>query len=236
MDGPSSTPSPVWLPICTSLPGTAHRHRGTPFQDASAIKRLGASGEIVLLALSDGAGSASHADVGAQTVVRHWLESFTGLLQYCPNPATVLAENAATTLHTLLANIRNSAESDALAFEVSPSNFSHSGKITFQHYDDFDGKPLPELRTRIKVNLRTLLVEVFDHSEGPRIQLLYFKERFVGKTHPGRSGMEKFSSKLRKLGLNESTIGLGPDKETLIRILAAAGLDEKLRSKRQSSR
>jgi hypothetical protein len=81
-----------------------------------------------------------------------------------------------------------------------------------------------------------LLVEVFDHSEGPRIQLLYFKERFVGKTHPGRSGMEKFSSKLRKLGLNESTIGLGPDKETLIRTLAAAGLDEKLRSKRHSSR
>ena len=29
----------------------------------------------------------------------------------------------------------------------------HSGKITFQHYDDFDGKPLPELQTRIKVNL-----------------------------------------------------------------------------------
>ena len=55
-----------------------------------------------------------------------------------------------------------------------------SGKITFQHYDDFDGKPLPELQTRIKVNLRNLFVEVFDHSKGPRTQLLYFKERFVG--------------------------------------------------------
>lgn len=57
----------------------------------------------------------------------------------------------------------------------------HSGKVTFQHYDDFDGKPLPELRTRIKVNLRNLFVEVFDHLIGPKIQLLYFKERFVGK-------------------------------------------------------
>ena len=44
----------------------------------------------------------------------------------------------------------------------------HSGKITFQHYDDFDGKPLPELQTRIKVNLRNLFVEVFDHSTGPK--------------------------------------------------------------------
>ena len=61
----------------------------------------------------------------------------------------------------------------------------HSGKITFQHYDDFDGKPLPELQTRIKVNLRNLFVEVFDHSKGPRIQLLYFKERFVGTNVSG---------------------------------------------------
>jgi DNA phosphorothioation-associated putative methyltransferase len=86
----------------------------------------------------------------------------------------------------------------------------HSGKITFQHYDDFDGKPLPELRTRIKVNLRNLFVEVFDHSKAPRIQLLYFKERFVAQTHPGRPAMEKFSAKLRKLGLDQATIASVP--------------------------
>ena len=104
----------------------------------------------------------------------------------------------------------------------------HSGKITFQHYDDFDGKPLPELQTRIKVNLRNLFVEVFDHSKGPKIQLLYFKERFAGKEYPGRSMMEKFSVKLRKIGLDEATIGLGPDKQTLLAALAEAGLNENL--------
>lgn len=111
----------------------------------------------------------------------------------------------------------------------------HSGKITFQHYDDFDGKPLPELQTRIKVNLRNLFVEVFDHSKGPRIQLLYFKERFVGRTHSGRPAMEKFSVKLRKLGLDESTIGLGPDKESFRALLATASLNENLNPTRKQS-
>ncbi len=109
----------------------------------------------------------------------------------------------------------------------------HSGKITFQHYDNFDGKPLPELQTRIKVNLRNLFVEVFDHSQGPRIQLLYFKERIVGRKYPGRSAMEKFSARLRKLGLDPATIGLGPDKQTLLATISAAGLNEQLNPKRK---
>jgi DNA phosphorothioation-associated putative methyltransferase len=110
----------------------------------------------------------------------------------------------------------------------------HSGKITFQHYDDFDGKPLPELQTRIKVNLRNLFVEVFDHAKGPRIQLLYFKERFVGQTYAGRPAMEKFSAKLSKLGLDEATIGLGPDKDSFLSLLAKAGLNENLNPMRKA--
>ena len=38
-----------------------------------------------------------------------------------------------------------------------------SGKATFLVYDDFEGKALPELHHRIKVNLRTRWVQVFDH-------------------------------------------------------------------------
>lgn len=111
----------------------------------------------------------------------------------------------------------------------------HSGKVTFQHYDDFDEKPLPELQTRIKVNLRNLFVEVFDHSKGPKIQLLYFKERFVGKEYPGRAAIEKFSAKLRKLGLDEASIGYGPDKATWLAALVAAGYSENLNQVRKAS-
>jgi DNA phosphorothioation-associated putative methyltransferase len=108
----------------------------------------------------------------------------------------------------------------------------HSGKITFQHYDNFDGKPLPELQMRIKVNLRNFFVEVFDHSKGPKIQLLYFKERFVGRVHPGRSAMERFSTKLRKLGLDEATVRLGPDKETFQKLANNAKIQIQLSPKR----
>jgi hypothetical protein len=79
-----------------------------------------------------------------------------------------------------------------------------SGKVTFLVYDDFEGKALPELRYRIKVNLRTRWVQVFDHSQDG--QLLYFKERFLGANHPGRAEMEALSAKMRKLGFDEGTL------------------------------
>ena len=106
----------------------------------------------------------------------------------------------------------------------------HSRKVTFQHYDDFEGKPLPELQIRIKVNLRNLFVEVFDHSTGPKIQLLYFKERFITEAHPDRPSMEKFSNKLRRLGFDEDTIGYGPDKDNLLALADAKGVKLSLKS------
>jgi hypothetical protein len=124
MDGQPLTPNPVWLPFCTSLTGTAHQSRGIPCQDASAMRRVGPSGEIVLLALSDGAGSASHADLGAQTVVSHWMDAFTALFHHCAEPSVALDECVASTLPVMLAGIRRAVERDALAFEVSPSDFS----------------------------------------------------------------------------------------------------------------
>ena len=52
----------------------------------------------------------------------------------------------------------NPEEADLIKIHV------RSGKLTFLHYDDFDGKPEPILLTRIKINLRNQFVQVFDHS------------------------------------------------------------------------
>jgi DNA phosphorothioation-associated putative methyltransferase len=105
-----------------------------------------------------------------------------------------------------------------------------SGKATFLVYDDFEGKPLPELRQRIKVNLRTRWVQVFDHTE--ERQLLYFKERFVSANHSGRAAMDAFSAKLRKLGFDPTTIGRGPLRAEFEAILASKGLNEGLNPRR----
>ena len=109
---------------------------------------------------------------------------------------------------------------------------THSRKLTFQYYDDFEGKDLPELTTRIKIDLKRCFVNVFDHSEGSRRQLLFFKERFLPKGCRGRKKMENFSAKLRKLGLNEENIGYGPDKEAFYGVLEPNGLKPNLNSQK----
>ncbi len=89
----------------------------------------------------------------------------------------------------------------------------NSRKLTFHYYKDFDKAPLPELLTRIKIDLKRLFVSVIDHTTGPEHQLLFFKERFLAKDQLDRPKMDRFSAKLRKLGLREETIGFGPSKE-----------------------
>jgi DNA phosphorothioation-associated putative methyltransferase len=89
----------------------------------------------------------------------------------------------------------------------------HSRKLTFHYYRDFDLSPLPELLTRIKIDLKRLFVTVIDHTNGAEHQLLFFKERFLPKDHPECQKMNRFRAKLRKLGLHEETIGYGPSKE-----------------------
>jgi DNA phosphorothioation-associated putative methyltransferase len=104
-----------------------------------------------------------------------------------------------------------------------------SGKVTFLVYDDFESKPLPELRQRIKVNLRTRWVQVFDHSADG--QLLYFKERFVSTRDPARALMDKFSAKLRKLGVSESD-GIWPNRRDFLLLIERHGLNESLNQRR----
>jgi hypothetical protein len=104
-----------------------------------------------------------------------------------------------------------------------------SGKVTFLVYDAFDTKPLPELQRRIKVNLRTQFVQVFDHSGSG--QLLYFKERYVASDYQGIEGFKAFSAKLVKLGIGLNT-DTGPSKDELAKLLHAYGLNENLNKRR----
>lgn len=103
-----------------------------------------------------------------------------------------------------------------------------SGKLTLLNYDDFEGKNLPELQLRTKIDMRRLFVNVFDYRREEKIQILFFRERFVGPDHPGRPKMETFSKKLRKHGFSEDKLGSNdrnvPTKEQLSAALDQLGL------------
>lgn len=98
-----------------------------------------------------------------------------------------------------------------------------SGKLTLQTYKGFDRLNLPEMQSRIKIDLRRLFIRVFDAEEG-KTQLLYFKERLISADSPLRAKAERFSRKLERLGLNEEQVGrFGPTKEQLTRALNQMG-------------
>lgn len=110
-----------------------------------------------------------------------------------------------------------------------------SKKVSFQYYHDFDGEPLPELKARTKIDLLHRSVRYYDHTRGRHHQLLFFKERFLPSDYPGRKQMERFSSRLRKLGLHEDTIGHGPSKEEFHLALEQCGLTKGLARKPSST-
>jgi DNA phosphorothioation-associated putative methyltransferase len=68
----------------------------------------------------------------------------------------------------------NPEEADLIKIHV------RSGKLTFLQYDNFDRKRHPILQTRIKINLRTQFVQVFDHSADK--QSLMNKQQFTEAT------------------------------------------------------
>jgi hypothetical protein len=66
-----------WQVVGAAVQGLSHQKQGLPCQDA--LKYLCLPGGILLMALADGAGSAKHAELGAQTAV----EASVGWLVTC---------------------------------------------------------------------------------------------------------------------------------------------------------
>ena len=121
----SSPPSSSrWLTFCACIKGSAHLENGLPCQDAGRLAVLGEHGDTVLLALSDGAGSAAYAERGAQIVVQQWMEHFQTLLQDHPDPAGVLTDCDATDIGLILRRIREAVASEASVLGVEPVEFS----------------------------------------------------------------------------------------------------------------
>lgn len=91
-------------------------------------------------------------------------------------------------------------------------------KISFYNYDDFTNKNLPELHSRIKIDLAKQQMNFYNHRSNKNQQLLFFKEQYVLESHPGYQEWKSFSDTLKENGIND--IGeYGPSKQELAKIL-----------------
>lgn len=74
-----TTQPPAWLVVGAAVQGVSHRRAGLPCQDAQGYRLL--PDGTLLIALSDGAGSARFSDQGAQRAVESGLNALSRLLE-----------------------------------------------------------------------------------------------------------------------------------------------------------
>ncbi|TMQ20801.1 MAG: DNA phosphorothioation-associated putative methyltransferase [Deltaproteobacteria bacterium] len=99
-----------------------------------------------------------------------------------------------------------------------------SGKVSILLYDDFEGKPLPRLIERVKINLRRQQIDFFEYGTGNNDeQLLYLKSRFIKVGFPFYEEQVEFDRTLTALG-EFSFEGFGPSHEAFMAGLARAGV------------
>jgi DNA phosphorothioation-associated putative methyltransferase len=104
-----------------------------------------------------------------------------------------------------------------------------SGKLTLLELDDFDTSPIPRLRRRIKVNVRTQDYEIFEYGtqEFPK-PMLYRKSRYLHEDYPSYAEQLAFDEALESTGvLAESQFGPSAEKleeELEARRLAIRGM------------
>ncbi len=100
-----------------------------------------------------------------------------------------------------------------------------SGKLSLMSYDDFEGKAIPELIERVKINLRRQQIDFFEYgtTETPT-QPLYLKSRLIRSGFPFYEEQVAFDQALAAVdGLDLS--GFGPSGDVLEAALAASNLE-----------
>jgi DNA phosphorothioation-associated putative methyltransferase len=87
-----------------------------------------------------------------------------------------------------------------------------SGKVSLMRYDDFEGKPLPLLFERMKINLRNQEIDFFKYGGKYKFQTLYFKSIYLNEDFSNYKKQSSFDSRLSKFSWLDSS-GFGPTLE-----------------------
>jgi DNA phosphorothioation-associated putative methyltransferase len=98
-----------------------------------------------------------------------------------------------------------------------------SGKVSLMKYDNFEGKPVPEMLQRVKINLRDQEIDVFNYSGLYVPHPLYFKSKLIRKDFRNYAAQVDFDKKLANLGCLDFS-GFGPPRDELYTALSHLGL------------
>lgn len=113
-----------WHHTALSVRGTSHAASGAPCQDASQCLGEGLSRDTVILVLSDGAGSAVHAEQGARIVTSCWTEYFRCRFVPGADASALLEDCSEQDALAVLENIRHAIALQALANGAAPEDFA----------------------------------------------------------------------------------------------------------------
>ena len=113
-----------WFYAGASVRGSSHEVNGSICQDIIHVEALGPERDILIIAISDGAGSASHADEGAKIVVEEWVAFSKNLIANNPQPATVISDIDRKDIENLMLAIQARVTESSTRHQVNPSEYS----------------------------------------------------------------------------------------------------------------
>ena len=76
-----------------------------------------------------------------------------------------------------------------------------SGKVSYIAYPDFDKRPHPSLKLRVKISLRSLRIDYFDYTDWGDPPILFRKDEFLHVDHPKRKLFARLTNVESRAGL-----------------------------------
>jgi hypothetical protein len=103
----------MWAVVSASVIGTSHETNATPCQDSCQVVRSRiAEQDVLLIAVADGAGSASHSQIGSREAVEHLLKV---VVRDAPNLASMNAAQARGWFHEVLEHLTRVADQGSIS-------------------------------------------------------------------------------------------------------------------------
>jgi DNA phosphorothioation-associated putative methyltransferase len=136
-----------------------------------------------------------------------WLESAKFLQLH-----TALAERLPAPLRIYI-GCATAMAGDLKTFDLVKIHIE-SGKVSLLSFDDFARKPLPALKTRIKVRLRDQDLDVFSYGGTHTPTVLFHKSRYINEEFPFYAEQIEFEESLARLNAFDLST-YGPTEESL---------------------